>query len=138
LDDLLKELGYEKIDFIKIDVQGFEGLVIEGGGKIIEKNKPIIFFEYWPWGIKNAGGNEDALIDWLKNIYKKIFWIEEYIQVHFPVSKDFLNKKYKEENENDYGNLFVKNKFDWVDFIEQFSDFWLKKFVKRLLGKPQT
>lgn len=35
----------EKIDFIKIDVEGHEIKVLEGARKTIEKNKPVIFIE---------------------------------------------------------------------------------------------
>ena len=138
LDDLLKELEYEKIDFIKMDVQGFEAEVIEGGKNIIEKNKPIIFFEYWPWGIKNAGSDYKRMMLFLKNIYKKIFWVDEYIQVHFPVSQKFLDKKYSDKNEDKYGNLWVKNKININDRIGQFNSFWVKKLIKRMLGKAET
>lgn len=34
------------LDFMKIDVEGAEGLVIEGAAKTIEKYRPIIFFEH--------------------------------------------------------------------------------------------
>lgn len=138
LDDLLKELEYQKIDFIKMDVQGFESLVIEGGEKIIEKNKPTIFFEYWPWGNKNAGSDINEMTDFFRKIYKKIFWVDEYIQIHFPVSQKFLDKKYNDKNEEDYGNLWVKSDVDLNDRIGQFKDFWIKKFIKRILGKIET
>jgi len=138
LDDLLKELEYQKIDFIKMDVQGFETLVIEGGKEIIKKNTPTIFFEYWPWGIKNTGSDYKEMMKFLRNIYKKIFWVDEYIQIHFPVSQNFLDKKYSDKNENKYGNLWVKNKIDFIDRIGQFNSFWIKKFIKRILGKAET
>lgn len=138
LDDLLKELQEEKIDFIKMDVQGFEAEVIEGGKNMIEKNKPIIFFEYWPWGIKNAGSDYKKMMEFFRKIYKKIFWIDEYIQIHFPVSQKFLDKKYNDKNEDDYGNLWVKNEINFNDRLGQIKDFWIKKFIKRILGKPET
>jgi len=138
LDDLLKELEYQKIDFIKMDVQGFESLVIEGGEKIIEKNKPTIFFEYWPWGNKKAGSDIKKMMEFFRKIYKKIFWVDEYIQVHFPVSQKFLDKKYSDKNEEDYGNLWVKSEIDLIDRIVQFKSFWIKKFIKRILGKAET
>lgn len=34
------------LDFIKIDVEGAEGLVIQGGRETIKKFKPIVFFEH--------------------------------------------------------------------------------------------
>ncbi len=138
LDDLLKELEYQKIDFIKMDVQGFESLTIEGGEKIIEKNKPIIFFEYWPWGNKNAGSDIKKMMNFFRKIYKKIFWVDEYIQIHFPVSQKFLDKKYSDKNEEDYGNLWIKNEICFSDLLGQFKDFWIKKFIKRILGKTET
>jgi len=138
LDDLLKELDYQKIDFIKMDVQGFEPLVIEGGKEMIEKNKPIIFFEYWPWGAKNAGSEIKEMMEFFRKIYKKIFWVDEYIQIHFPASQKFLDKKYSDKNEDDYGNLWVKSEIDFNDRLGQFKNFWIKKLVKRILGRPET
>lgn len=138
LDDLLKELDYQKIDFVKMDVQGFEGLVIEGGKEVIEKNKPIVFFEYWPWGNKNAGSDYKKMMEFFRKIYKKVFWVDEYIQIYFPVSQNFLDKKYSDKKENDYGNLWVKNEINLNDIIGQFKYFWIKKFIKRMLGKPET
>lgn len=138
LDDLLKELEYEKIDFIKMDVQGFEEKVIEGGKEIIKKNKPTIFFEYWPWGAKSAGSEIRKMTEFFRSIYKKIFWVDEYIQVYFPVSQIFLDKRYDDKNKDSYGNLWVKSDIDINDRLGQFSSFWVKKFIKRILGKPQT
>jgi FkbM family methyltransferase len=43
LDDLNFK---QKIDFIKIDVEGFESFVIDGGINTITRYKPIIFFEH--------------------------------------------------------------------------------------------
>ncbi|MFA6184663.1 MAG: FkbM family methyltransferase [Candidatus Shapirobacteria bacterium] len=138
LDDLLKDLDYKKIDFIKMDVQGFEPLVIDGGKEIIEKNKPTIFFEYWPWGAKNSGSEIKEMMEFFRKIYKKIFWVDEYIQVQFPASQKFLDKKYSDKNEDDYGNLWVKEEINFNDRLGQFKDFWIKKLIKRILGRPET
>ena len=73
-----------------------------------------------------------------QNIYKKIFWIDEYIQIYFPVSQKFLGKKYSDKNEGNYGNLWVKSKINLNDKIGQFKDFWLKKLIKRILRKAET
>lgn len=42
----LDSLGIEKIDFMKIDVEGFEPLVIKGGLQTIQQCRPIISFEH--------------------------------------------------------------------------------------------
>jgi len=41
----IDDLNLDKLDFIKIDVQGFEENVINGGINTIKKCNPIIFFE---------------------------------------------------------------------------------------------
>ena len=43
LDNILRE---EKVDFIKIDADGYDGKVILGAIKTIEKYHPVIVFEY--------------------------------------------------------------------------------------------
>jgi FkbM family methyltransferase len=53
-DDLIVPLrtldsyAYEKIDFIKVDVEGFEYKVFLGGKQTIASNHPTILFEYSP------------------------------------------------------------------------------------------
>ena len=37
-----------KIDLIKIDIEGFEGLAIQGMMKTLTNNRPIIFMEFFP------------------------------------------------------------------------------------------
>ena len=43
----LDELNLSQLDFIKLDVEGFERKVIKGGMKTIEKYKPVISLEFW-------------------------------------------------------------------------------------------
>ena len=42
----LDSLDLPGLDFLKIDVEGAEGLVIQGGAETIKKYKPVIFFEH--------------------------------------------------------------------------------------------
>ncbi|MBI9055018.1 MAG: FkbM family methyltransferase [Bacteroidales bacterium] len=46
LDDI-EELSDFKIKAIKIDVEDFEYLVLKGGEKLINKNRPLIYAELW-------------------------------------------------------------------------------------------
>ncbi len=46
----------EKIDFVKIDVEGFEEEVISGGRKKIQKDKPVIFIEIFSSNFKKING----------------------------------------------------------------------------------
>jgi Methyltransferase FkbM domain len=44
LDDILKNKSIDKVDFIKIDVEGFENSVLLGAKKTLQ-TKPILFIE---------------------------------------------------------------------------------------------
>jgi len=53
LDSLLKG---KRVDWIKIDVQGWEYQVFLGMDGILQENPAVrIYFEYWPLGLENAG-----------------------------------------------------------------------------------
>ncbi|KFM20079.1 Protein-L-isoaspartate O-methyltransferase [Marine Group I thaumarchaeote SCGC AAA799-P11] len=70
----LDEITQEKIDFIKIDVQGFELQVINGAKKLFDNNNDLkIIFEFYPHLLKlNGVKPEDLLYQLVKmgyNIY---------------------------------------------------------------------
>lgn len=47
-DNVLKEVTYDNISFVKIDVEGAEYEVLSGLKETIKKYSPIIFCEIWP------------------------------------------------------------------------------------------
>jgi FkbM family methyltransferase len=55
-----------RIDLIKIDAQGAEGLILEGGYKTF-KNTASILIEFWSYGIRNFGHKPEEL---LEKLYK--------------------------------------------------------------------
>lgn len=46
LDKLVDQSGYAKVGFVKIDVEGFEPMVVEGARGVIHRDRPIIFAEF--------------------------------------------------------------------------------------------
>jgi FkbM family methyltransferase len=54
LDNFLEKLSIRQIDFLRMDVEGFEANIIEGAQKTIQKFKPILAIEIH----KNFMGNE--------------------------------------------------------------------------------
>ena len=55
LDEFFRDT---KIDVIKMDIQGAEGLAIEGAKKILRNNNDLkILMEFWPDGLKSLGTN---------------------------------------------------------------------------------
>ncbi|WP_338793307.1 FkbM family methyltransferase [Bernardetia sp. MNP-M8] len=59
-DDLLKEMKIERLDFIKIDVEGFEYQVLVGLKESINRFRPSIVFEYDNHYAKERGGKSYA------------------------------------------------------------------------------
>ena len=58
-----KVVKSKKIDVIKIDVQGAEGLVLEGAEEILKSNNSLkIFTEIWPDGLKSLGTDPYELL----------------------------------------------------------------------------
>lgn len=78
LDELFKD--YEgRIDFIKIDVQGAEMAVLEGGRNIIKKNKDLkIVTEFWPAGLSRfADSSPEEYLNMLEGYGFKLYLIDE-------------------------------------------------------------
>ena len=48
LDEVIISGGFDQaeIKLLKVDVEGFDTIVLRGAGKTIEKHKPVLFFEY--------------------------------------------------------------------------------------------
>ncbi len=45
LDQLMDEYGWEQVDFLKIDVEGFERQVLEGAQAFIDRYSPLVLYE---------------------------------------------------------------------------------------------
>ncbi|MES2680454.1 MAG: FkbM family methyltransferase [Bacteroidota bacterium] len=56
IDDLIAEKKIPRVDFIKIDIQGYELFAFKGMLNLLTSNKDLkIVAEYWPHGFKKAG-----------------------------------------------------------------------------------
>ena len=55
LDNIVQEVPVERVDVIKMDVQGAEELVLRGAQKVAASMKPVIIFEFYPEGAALLG-----------------------------------------------------------------------------------
>ncbi|MBS1653080.1 MAG: FkbM family methyltransferase [Bacteroidetes bacterium] len=66
IDDYVVKNNINKIDFIKIDIQGFEMQALKGMEQTLLKNKDVIVIsEFWPYGLKTAGSSVNTYFETL-------------------------------------------------------------------------
>lgn len=65
LDSIYEKIGIEKIDFIKIDVEGYEWNVLQGLRGVIKNNKPKILLEFAWAHQKNSRDIPQNIYDFL-------------------------------------------------------------------------
>ena len=73
LDEFLENENLIKVDFIKLDVDGYEIDVLKSGEKFLKKNKPIIFMEIAPYLYPEFGYSCYSLISLLKEMNYNFF-----------------------------------------------------------------
>lgn len=90
LDDL--EINQE-IKFIKIDVQGFEKMVLEGATNLINKYKPIMVIEVENPCLAQFGYSSKELFETIRNLGYYIFLLDyEYPCDHICVPNEKLSQ----------------------------------------------
>lgn len=98
----------EKIDFIKIDVEGAEPLVIEGMQNLLEKYRPTIVMEYlpdqWECDIENKFENKPKLVF----SYLKKLEYDFYLPSNGRLKKIKINKIIENELPNKVRNIVIK------------------------------
>lgn len=79
LDEYVQQVvKSQQIDLLKIDVEGAEQMVIEGGRKILEAAAPTVLMEFWPRGLRNLGGDPLKLLEIFDQAGYTISVIEEW------------------------------------------------------------
>jgi FkbM family methyltransferase len=85
LDEFVCSQGVKDIDFIKIDVEGFEGQVIRGGEASILKNKPLVVLELNHWCL-NAFQRTSIpdFFDHLRSVFPILLAVDgmNYLDIH--------------------------------------------------------
>tara|TARA_Y200000002_G_scaffold336708_1_gene305028 strand:- start:1179 stop:1907 length:729 start_codon:yes stop_codon:yes gene_type:complete len=106
-DDLIKDM---KVDFIKIDVEGFEEKVLFGLKKTIYRFKPLLLVEIE----KRHNKNYLKIFKFLNKLNYKIFFMNnknKLIKIKYKNIKNFINKNQNILNvykENYINNFFFK------------------------------
>jgi FkbM family methyltransferase len=68
LDIVIREQQLPRVDFIKMDVDGFEGRVLRGGEQTLREHHPVIFFELSPSAMRSNDDDAVVLLHWLEEV----------------------------------------------------------------------
>lgn len=71
----LDDFSFDTVNFIKIDVQGYELFTLEGAKELLTKFQPNLFIEIEPHQLIKFGVTEDQLIKYIKSFGYRIFKI---------------------------------------------------------------
>jgi FkbM family methyltransferase len=96
-----EKFAHQKIDFLKIDIQGWEAEALFGARGILEENIDlVVMFELWPYGLLRAGASPEALFKFMGDLGFQFWHIEKGTLVNFD-RKDLPDPK----NQFSYCNL---------------------------------
>jgi FkbM family methyltransferase len=68
LDNLLEENGVDRLDVMKVDVEGAEELVLRGAIRSLTRHNPVVIFEYNPGCAARVGLSPDGARDFLESL----------------------------------------------------------------------
>jgi FkbM family methyltransferase len=73
LDELLHDAGVDRVDLLKIDVDGHECEVLRGAGATLAEHGPPILLEIAPYIFEDAGSSVGELVDLLADAGYSLF-----------------------------------------------------------------
>jgi FkbM family methyltransferase len=86
LDDYFKP--GQRVDLLKLDVQGYELHALQGAKRIVNENREIkLLLEFWPYGLKQAGANWSELIEMLEGFAMNIMFVRPDSLIPFEARK---------------------------------------------------
>lgn len=68
LDDFASARGLARLDLVKIDVEGSETAVLEGGRRTLERFRPVIITEAYDPSLRQLGTSAPELLDLLRTL----------------------------------------------------------------------
>ena len=119
LDDVARSLALDRLDFVKIDVEGFEQSVLEGGRDTIGRFEPVVALELNHWCLNAL--HRVCVPDFLDDLcarFPLLFAVDgdRYLNVHAPDERYIVM----------YHHI---NHFRYVNLVGAFRDDQLATFL---------
>jgi len=104
LDELFAD-DDRRIDFIKMDIQGAEGLALEGMSFLLDRTPPrMLLMEFAPKALRRAGTEPASVLGWLTSFGYELHEIDRHGTRAGPLNASELLGRYSEETE-EFANL---------------------------------
>jgi FkbM family methyltransferase len=96
VDTLLGECGVNSVDLVKMDVQGFEGHIVQGMERTIRQSKKLIMLtEFWPFGLESAGTCPERFLLGLEQAGLTLYQLRRRGELTRLVDKGLLISQYQ-------------------------------------------
>ncbi len=73
LDEFCNKQGVDRLDALKVDVEGLEARVLWGGRNTLSRFKPLLVIEFWMTGLERAHSSVDEVACALSELGYKLF-----------------------------------------------------------------
>jgi Methyltransferase FkbM domain len=76
-DDVARQIGLQRLDFMKIDVEGAEWMVLKGAEQSIRRFRPVIVAEHSVGNFQKAGYSPKDLHAYLESLRYEVCNLED-------------------------------------------------------------
>jgi len=87
LDDVAEQEGWDRVDVLKIDVEGAENRLIEGAAHILRTMRPLILFECSASALEGSGSSREELLEKLRSFDYVIYRFDESTGLPVPAAQ---------------------------------------------------
>jgi FkbM family methyltransferase len=78
LDDVLASLGLDRVDTVKIDVNGYEMTTLSGMRACLERYRPMVIFEYDAWAWQQAQARPADAVELLQSAGYEVYTVADH------------------------------------------------------------
>lgn len=93
LDSAVNTAGWERVDLIKIDAQGAEGLILKGATAVLAQAKLTLMIELWPAGLASCGSSLDEVLTRLEQAGFQPFFLSKKAPTLKPATWEDLRNR---------------------------------------------
>lgn len=81
LDAFAEREGLDRLDMVKLDVEGAEPLVLAGGRKTLSRHRPALILEWNPDMLAGQGSSGEAMLNQLRDLGYRCFEVDPFARI---------------------------------------------------------